>query len=404
MIVGWFGLGLIAAAAGWLAALVLGPKIVSRLGHVGPATVDPLALLGGRAPKVSVLVAARNEAAGISERIDNLFALQAPPGGLELVIVSDGSTDGTAAIAQARAADCPADRTLVVIDQQPNRGKEVALGIAAARATGDIFALTDATTEWRPDVALQLAQALSQPGIGAASGRVVYRDADGGVADAFAAYQRFVVAQRRASRSVQVSTSGACAAAWACCFDRYEPTVNSDLQLALLAAEKGLGTVYANDAVAIEDTRATLDEELRARMRIARRCLVSAPPLLRRLRRAGATWPLLQLLLQKGTRWGIWVPAGAGALGLALLACAPEPALRVAGLAGLGLCAIAATLGWLRVRGNLTGMGRGVDALGYLVVAVVATFRAAVQIARGQTTLAWQPDRAVVPQPSRSQP
>ena len=49
-------------------------------------------------------------------------------------------------------------------------------------------------------------------------------------------------------------------------------------------------------------------------------------------------------------------------------------------------------------------MGRGVDALGYLVVAVVATFRAAVQIARGQTTLAWQPDRAVVPQPSRSQP
>ena len=125
------GFGLIAAAGLWLVALVVGPKIVSRLGRVGPATFDPIAALAGRSAKVSVLIAARNEAAGIGDRIDNLFSLQVPDGGLEIVIVSDGSTDDTVAIARAKAALCPADRSIVIVDLQPNGGKEVALGVAA---------------------------------------------------------------------------------------------------------------------------------------------------------------------------------------------------------------------------------------------------------------------------------
>lgn len=398
------GILLIASAGLWLVALVLGPKLVSRLGRIGPPGVDPIALLNGRQPKVSVLIAARNEEAGIGARLDNLFALQAPPGGLEIVVVSDGSTDRTGDVVRERAARCPADRALILIEQHPNRGKEVALGVAAERASGDIFALTDATTEWHPDVAVRLCEGLMQPGVGAASGRVVYRDAASGVADAFAAYQRFVVAQRRGGRSIQVSTSGACAAAWACCFSRYEPNVNSDLQLALLAAEAGLGTVYVDGAVALEDTRESLGEELRARMRIARRCLVSAPPLVRRLAAAGAWWSLAQLALQKWTRWAIWLPVGLGAAGLLLVAASRAGALSDLAWAGVFAAAIAGWLGWLRVEGRIGGLGRGVDALGYLVVAVVATFRAAVQIAKGQTSLSWQPERTPARDAAESAP
>ena len=395
----WLGIGiiLVAFAIAWPAVLVIGPKIVSRVGRHRPQCMDPLALLGDRPPKVSVLIAARNEQDGIGARLDNLFALEVPPGGLEIVVVSDGSTDATADIVRERIARCPPDRTLRLFEQHPNQGKEVALSVAAKEATGDIFALTDATTEWRPDVALRLIEGLSQPGVGAASGRVVYRDADGGVADAFAAYQAFVVAQRRRSRNIQVSTSGACAAAWACCFERFTPTVNSDLQLAMLAAEQGLGTVYVDDAIAVEDTRVSLDEELRARMRIARRCLVSGPPLVRRLVAAGAWWPLLQLALQKWTRWAIWFPAAAGLLGLFLIAAGSDGILRAVALgAALGALGIYG-LGWLRVQGRIAEGMRWLDALAYLVVGIVSTWRAAEQIARGQRSLTWTPERPTTP-------
>jgi cellulose synthase/poly-beta-1,6-N-acetylglucosamine synthase-like glycosyltransferase len=55
------------------------------------------------APGVSVVIAARNEAPQLASRIENLLA-QDYPGPLQLIVVSDGSTDGTAAALAVRRA------------------------------------------------------------------------------------------------------------------------------------------------------------------------------------------------------------------------------------------------------------------------------------------------------------
>jgi cellulose synthase/poly-beta-1,6-N-acetylglucosamine synthase-like glycosyltransferase len=91
---------LIREAIFWTAAAVLGATYVG---------LPAVTLLRGRlmrrphqvaeiAPPVSVVIAAHNEAAVIGARIENLLALDYPTESLEVVIASDGSTDGTDAI------------------------------------------------------------------------------------------------------------------------------------------------------------------------------------------------------------------------------------------------------------------------------------------------------------------
>ncbi len=394
---GWLGLMF---AVAWLLALAIGPRLVNHFGSLPMARLNPLRLIKGSPPKVSVIVAARNEQDGIGARIDNLFAVEAPAGGLEIIIISDGSTDQTEAIVATRALTCPADRTLVLLQQHPNQGKEFALDVAAKAATGDILALTDATTHWQPDTVRHLVSALMELGVGAVSGRVLYRPAqvseESGIADAFATYQNFVVRQRSQGedRSIQVSTSGACAAIWReVWLRRYQPDVNSDLQLPLMAAESGLATRYIAQAIAWEDTRNSMDEELQARTRIARRCLVSAPNLIARLLQANAGWVALQVLVLKATRWFIWFPVVVTCL--SLLAWALSLRRPWAGLGALGFACVGAALGlgWARLRGRTRGGGKVFEMLGYLFIAIWATAKAAWQVSQGQTALGWQPDR-----------
>ncbi len=403
------GLGLLAAAALWLLAMLAGPRLLRRLWRGRPLARRPMApgdwppgqSLGANRPAFSVLVAARDEEASIEARIANLMALEAPHGGIEVIVVSDGSTDRTAEIVRACQHRSPADRPLTLIELEPNRGKEAAVLEAARSARGAWLALTDATTEWQPDVLLRFAEAAAaDPAIGAVSGRVCYHARTGGVVEGFAAYQRLVVGQRRAGglAAQQVSTSGACSAVRAACFDRYLPNMNSDLQLMLLAAERGLRTAYVADAIAFEDPRTGVGEELRARQRIMRLCLVSIPPLFQRLWRAGAFLPLLLLITTKLTRWLIWLPTLAALAGLVALAVAGEPAWALCGRVGLLSVAAALTIGIAHLLGVRLPLGRFAGrvgaACGYAALAVAATAVALWQVLRGQRSLAWRPERA----------
>lgn len=413
------GLGALAFAAIWGATMVGGAGVVRwllrgrggrRSGPIAADTPEPDADadIGANAgpvgatphakrPTCSVLVAARDEEAAIGDRIDNLLALQDPGDGVEIIVISDGSTDATADIVRARAALAPADRPIRLLELSPNRGKEAAVGIAAEAALGDWVALTDATTVWQPDVLRQFATAFADARVGAVSGRVLYRKRDGGVADGFAAYQRFVVRQRAAgAAALQVSTSGACSAIRARCLKGYVPNMNSDLQLFVLAAEHGLGTAYVGDAVAWEEPRTSLGEELRARQRIMRLCLVSIPPMFARLSKARAHGLIALLVVTKLTRWLIWLPALAVCVGLASLATSDVAWLALGARAALAATLGGAVVGVARLRGWRIGGPIG-GALGYATLAVVATASALWQVAQGQRALTWRPERSGAP-------
>ncbi len=88
--------------------------------------------------KVSFLIPAYNEANTIGEVLDRIAAL-----GLDVqtVVVDDGSTDGTAEIAEAKGA---------LVIRQANRGKGAAIRAAIPHADGEIAVIQDADMEYDP--------------------------------------------------------------------------------------------------------------------------------------------------------------------------------------------------------------------------------------------------------------
>jgi glycosyltransferase involved in cell wall biosynthesis len=95
------------------------------------------------APTVSFLIPVYNEAATIRQVLEAVTAL---PLDLEVVVVDDGSRDGTSDILASWQTEHPA----TVVVAQPNLGKGAALRAAIARARGDIVVVQDADLEYDP--------------------------------------------------------------------------------------------------------------------------------------------------------------------------------------------------------------------------------------------------------------
>ncbi len=114
-------------------------------------------------PDVSVVIPAYNEAAGIAATVRSMAGSRYL-GRLEIIVVDDGSTDDTAAI--ARGLGIPYVRVIT----QPNAGKPGALNRGIAAAHSDILVLVDGDTVFEPDTITRLIAPLQDPRIGAVSG------------------------------------------------------------------------------------------------------------------------------------------------------------------------------------------------------------------------------------------
>lgn len=113
---------------------------------------------------VSVIVPAYNEAAGI-ERCLRSMARSAYEDPIEIILVDDGSTDGTADI--AGRLDLP-----VTIVRQGNAGKAEALNAGVRRASHDVLVFADADTVFEPGTIAELVAPLQDRFVGAVAGNV----------------------------------------------------------------------------------------------------------------------------------------------------------------------------------------------------------------------------------------
>jgi chlorobactene glucosyltransferase len=125
-----------------------------RLERLSPTPPDP-------APRVTVVLPARNEAAHISACIASLRATTWPD--WQLVVVNDGSTDDTGALARAAAAG---DARVTVLDAPPLPdgwfGKQWACHTGVQAATGDLLLFTDADTRHGPELVARLVRARAE--------------------------------------------------------------------------------------------------------------------------------------------------------------------------------------------------------------------------------------------------
>ena len=121
-------------------------------------------------PAVSVVIPAFNEEVHLPEKLANLRELDYPPARLEVVFVSDGSTDRTNAI--LRALDDVNVQTVLLPVRQ---GKPNALNHGVARATHDILIFSDAATLFEPDSLRKLVRHFADPKVGVVCGTLQFR-------------------------------------------------------------------------------------------------------------------------------------------------------------------------------------------------------------------------------------
>lgn len=118
---------------------------------VGPAVIEP----------VTVIVPAYNESAGIEAAVRSILASTHP---VEVIVVDDGSTDGTADIVEALGLPG------VTVIRKENGGKPSALNDGIQAAGHDLVVMVDGDTVFEPNTVRALIQPFADPRVGAISG------------------------------------------------------------------------------------------------------------------------------------------------------------------------------------------------------------------------------------------
>jgi len=242
---------------------------ITRLSRSGaPARAAADATAAGAAPphelpKVSVIVAAYNEADVIGQRIVNLRALDYPSRLVQIIVASDGSTDSTAAHARAAGAD--------LVLELPRGGKIRAQDASVEAAGGELLAFSDANSEWQADALARLVDAFADPAVGYVCGDVSFTDPDGSNQEGV--YWRYEMWLRRLEYGLRSVTSGN-GAIYATRREAYlsvDPLAGHDLSFPFNMVKRGWRAVYATDARAIEKMAPSIESEFSRKRRMARR-------------------------------------------------------------------------------------------------------------------------------------
>lgn len=299
-------------------------------------------------PAVSLLIAAYNEAAVIGAKLRNTIALDYPADKLEIVIASDGSTDGTAALARAAAtaAGDPARPPVRVLEFERNRGKIQVLNDAVPQLGGDLVVFSDASSMLRPDALRALVAHFADPSVGAASGVYHVRNKDaaalGRQEDLYWKYETFLKRQEAALGTL----TGAHGSLYAMRRSLYPfpppGTINDDFVIPTSVLQHGKRIAYEPAAIACEEAHEMAGFGRRVRItagNIAQlreaRSLVSRP------------FALFCFLSHKAGRVFVPVALVAMLVANALLAAQPFYAVLLAGQLAFYALAVAGAIGRL---------------------------------------------------------
>jgi cellulose synthase/poly-beta-1,6-N-acetylglucosamine synthase-like glycosyltransferase len=126
---------------------------------------------GPMLPTVSIILAVHNGAALLRLKVDHLLSLDYPRDRMEIVIVSDGSTDGTEDILK----EFP-DPPVRSIRCSEHRGKAAALNIGMQSATGEILLFLDIRPTLECNALQLLLSNFADPRVGCVAGELVLRD------------------------------------------------------------------------------------------------------------------------------------------------------------------------------------------------------------------------------------
>jgi cellulose synthase/poly-beta-1,6-N-acetylglucosamine synthase-like glycosyltransferase len=201
---------------------------------------------GSAEPSVSAVMVVRNEEAVIAGKVENLLGLDYPPEKLEIVVLSDGSTDATEA---TLASFEESQRVrLRVLRKTVSQGKAAGLNAAMAAARGDVLLFTDARQQIETGALRLLVENFADPDVGAVSGELMLGDrATGETGKGMGLYWRMEKEIRElesASGSVAGATGAIYCARRAQLDSLPEGTILDDVLLPMQVVRKGSRVVF----------------------------------------------------------------------------------------------------------------------------------------------------------------
>ena len=257
----------------WISAAIVGyvyvgyPCLIALWARLVDRRPRRALLTEGRWPAISIVIAARNEAARLPARVRNLLDQQYP-GPCEILVVSDGSTDDPQSALAAFASP-------VRVIELPPGGKPLALNAGVAAATGEILVFADARQRYAPGALCELVTNFADPAIGGATGQLVldcerHAVCDSSVGEGIGVYWMYEKWLRRNESRVW-STLGATGAIYALRRACWTPlptrTLLDDVLAPMRVVLNGCRVVFEERAIAYDHASTDAASESRRKTR-----------------------------------------------------------------------------------------------------------------------------------------
>lgn len=226
---------------------------------------------GNIEPKVSLFISVYNEEAVIEEKLLNSLALDYPKELIEIVVISDGSSDRTDEIV-ARYAP----QGVILRSYEGRIGKTACLNKAVPLAKGDIIVFSDANSKYDREAIKRLVSHFSDPQIGFVTGGTKYISEDGGkMLDSIGIYSKIEKVTK-----VLESRTGSCVGADGAIFairkSLYQPLQSVDINdfvIPLNIIRKGFRGILDENAFCIEKIAKGTKGEFNRQVRISNRTI-----------------------------------------------------------------------------------------------------------------------------------
>lgn len=225
----------------------------------------------GEWPTASLIIAAHNEEAVLRAKLENALAMDYPAERLDIIVVSDASTDGTDRIAAEFA-----ERGVRLHRQEVRRGKTEAQNAGVRLARGQFLAFSDANSMYAPSALKRLLAPFADERVGCVCGELQYANpADQGAGKGEGLYWRYeqFLKRRESLLSSALGANGAIYALRRELFVELGGDIISDFVAPLGAWRRGFRIAYEPKAVATEYSSEGFGDEFRRRRRIVSRSL-----------------------------------------------------------------------------------------------------------------------------------
>ncbi|WP_313137845.1 glycosyltransferase family 2 protein [Paracoccus jeotgali] len=239
--------------------------ILLALSRLRPARARPA--LSPPPTKVSFVVAAYNEAPVIADKVHNTLALNTGGAEVEMIVVSDGSDDGTADIVRAIG-----DPRVTVLE--PGRvGKAQALARGIERCTGEIVVFSDANAILEQNSLVAMLRHYADPAVGGVCGQITVGGKSGGIGFAESLFWRYDQQLKHAESRLggAVSAQGSVYSLRRALVRPPAAGCTDDFVISVGAVAQGYRLVFEPEASTVETVTEHVGNEMRRRIRSSER-------------------------------------------------------------------------------------------------------------------------------------